>query len=168
MRVVVIMCGVGNMKDGKNWTSEENCHPTRHTLTHRLLVHRVLGLLLLGPEELTDPAQGVRRDDQARRDHGTAGLDQTVSIAVTILVVPGLEDVVLALNGDADREEDGIDDGAWELVRRRLDDGKGLFDSAQAIVGERVSLFDVGRDVLIRTVEVREERLGEGSIALVG
>ena len=147
--------------------------PPSHTtegnpLLVHLLIRHLLRLLLLRSQEVAQPGQGVRGDDQTGRHHGLARLDQAVPIDVPILIPVRLEDVVLAIGCDPDGEEDGIKDGALDLVGGRLDDGELLFDLAEAAIGDGVGLVDVRRHVLVRPGEIGKEGLGKGAVPLVG
>lgn len=72
----------------------------------QFLVGHLLGLLLLLAPVGPDPSQGITGDDQACRHECLALGDHGVPADLLDLAVVSLEDVVLALEALAQREED--------------------------------------------------------------
>lgn len=142
-------------------------------LGHRLrlagfLLHEILALLLLLPQERTQPGQTIARHHQAGRDHRLTARDVSIPAALLVLAAVSLEDVVLALARQFEGVESVVEDGGLDLLRVFFHDREGLVDFGQARGGDLVGFGDIGRDVAVGTLRVREDRLDEGVEGGVG
>jgi len=131
----------------------------------RFLLIECLSLTLLVGEEVAQPGQGLRGDDQSGRDHRLATSDVSITPALLVLGTVSAEDVVFALADELERPVGVVDDGALDLLRLFLHHGEGLIDLGEALISQRVGLGHVWCDVAVRLGEVREARFGEGLVS---
>lgn len=132
------------------------------------LVDRTLSLLFLRPEDRTQPSQRFLGDDQARGDSGLGPSDQAVPAELLVFRAIGVEDPLLNVAGKTQRTRGSVDDGLLDGLCVFLEDGKALIHLGQTAVDQGICLLDKRGDVGIRAGEVRQERLREALIALVG
>ena len=133
-----------------------------------LLLHDILALLLLLPQERTQPGQTIARHHQASRDHRLAARDKPVTATFFVLAAVGLEDVVSALGRQLEGVEGIVEDGGLDLLRVFLHDRKGLVDFGETGRCDLVGFGDVGRDIAVGALRVGEDGLDKLVVRGIG
>lgn len=132
------------------------------------LVRHSLALFLLGTQEAAQPSQRIRRHDESGRDDGLAAGDDAVSAALLVLAAVGAEGVILGLAGQAEWIEGIVQHGALDLGRVLLDDGEGLVDPLEALVGHGVGPVHHWRHVPVWLLGIGQDGLDEGVETMLG
>ncbi len=126
---------------------------------------RFLCVNFAGSQDITNPSESFRCDEKTSRDQGLARRHIPISTNLLVLRVVDIDDMALGLHAFADRE---VDDGLAvrnQLVCGLLQGRNALIDPGQRIVANSIGLLDVGRDILVRLVEVGQDRFGEGLVS---
>lgn len=130
---------------GRNDQSFSSRNPTSmvvHSVVDRV-VDRGLGLFLLGPQKRAHPGQRIGRNQQACVDEGLSDSKEPIPATLLILVPVRVEDVMFAIVSNPDRQSNVSGDLVLQGLGVLHDDGKGVVESREALVTERVGLFEV-------------------------
>lgn len=108
----------------------------------------------------------VARDAQAGGEKSFALANETLVADLLDLRLVSVQHIFLALVALSEREEDDALALGVELLGRLLDLGEAAVDAVEGVVTEAVSPLEVGRDVLVRSLEVWDKGLAEALVAL--
>lgn len=119
-----------------------------------LFIDNLLRLLLLTLEESANPSQGFLRQNQAGSNNRLARSKDTITTTLFVLRAIHIEDMVLDIAGDADRQRGTVVDGTAQLLGVLLEDREAGIDLGQTLVTEGVGAGYVGSDIAVWGGEV--------------
>ena len=125
------------------------------------LLGPILGLLLLLTDDFADIFKGVARDDQAGRNESFSDCNESITAAFLVFAAVDVVDVALSPANDGQWRIDDINDRALDLIRLLIHDWELLIHLAQLLRSQLVCLCDIGRNVAVWLLGVRQHRLDQ-------
>ena len=126
----------------------------KHKLAGSLLLGDFLGLLFLLVEEAASIGEAVAEDNQAARDESLDPSDDTITTALLVLAIVGLEDILLALVELVVWVVGVTNRGILDLFCLGLDSREFGVDLRQDTVTQLIGLVDIWTDIGVWSLEI--------------